>query len=88
MTESTENLFLSVHIASAEGTIWEGTAHSVSSANRDGPFDILPQHAQFITLVSNAPLTVRPISSAPETFTFRSAVMHVHGNTVAVYVGI
>jgi len=88
MAASDENLFLSVRIASAEGVIWEGTANSVSSVNRDGPFDILPQHAQFITLVSNAPVIVRPVSGAAETFTFRSAVMHVYGNTVAVYVGI
>ncbi|MDP3735520.1 MAG: hypothetical protein Q8R39_03785 [bacterium] len=88
MTASNENLFLSVRIASAEGVIWEGTANSISSVNHDGPFDVLPQHAQFITLVSNAPVTVRPVSGVAETFTFRSAVMHVYSNTVAVYVGI
>ncbi len=84
----TDNLFLSVHIASAEGLIWDGTAHSVSSVNRDGPFDVLPQHAQFITLISGAPLTVRPVVGEARTFTFQRAVMHVHGNTVAVYVGV
>ena len=88
MPPEPDNLFLSVYVASAEGVLWEGAAQSVSSANRDGPFDVLPQHARFITMLSDTPLTVRPLSGDTQTFALRRAVMHVRDNTVAVYVGI
>lgn len=50
---------LNVKILSPTQTIFEGEALSVSSANSAGKFDILPYHANFITLVQKSPVILR-----------------------------
>ncbi len=50
---------LKVKILSPTQTIFEGEAVSLSSVNSSGKFDILPFHANFITLVQNQPLLLR-----------------------------
>ena len=50
---------LTVKIISPTQTIFDGEAYSISSINSLGKFDILPYHANFITLVQKAPITLR-----------------------------
>lgn len=50
---------LTVKILSPTQTIYDGEALSISSANSLGKFDILPYHANFITLVQNTPIVLR-----------------------------
>lgn len=50
---------LKVKILSPTQTIFDGEAVSVSSVNTDGKFDILPFHANFITLVQKKPIFLR-----------------------------
>lgn len=50
---------LNVKIFSPTQTIFEGEAVSISSVNSMGKFDILPFHANFITLVQKTPIIVR-----------------------------
>jgi hypothetical protein len=50
---------LNVKILSPTQTIFEGEAYSVSSANSAGNFDILPYHANFITMVQKVPIRLR-----------------------------
>lgn len=50
---------LQVKIISPTQTIFDGEAYSISSVNSLGKFDILPFHANFITLVQKAPITLR-----------------------------
>lgn len=50
---------LNVKILSPTQTIFEGEAYSVSSTNSAGKFDILPFHANFITLVQKQPIFLR-----------------------------
>lgn len=50
---------LNVKIISPTQTIFEGEAFSVSSANSAGSFDILPYHANFITMVQKTPIVLR-----------------------------
>lgn len=50
---------LKVKILSPTQTIYDGEAVSVSSVNSLGKFDILPYHANFITLVQKNPVTLR-----------------------------
>ena len=46
-------------IVSPKKVLFENDALSVSSRNSKGNFDILPEHANFITIVENTPLTIR-----------------------------
>lgn len=50
---------LNVKIISPTQTIFDGEAYAVSSVNSAGKFDILPYHANFITLVQNSPIILR-----------------------------
>jgi hypothetical protein len=50
---------LKVKILSPTQTIYDGEAVSVSSVNSMGKFDILPYHANFITLVQKNPVILR-----------------------------
>jgi len=50
-----EKLVLQVKISTPTEVLWEGEAASVSSVNSQGTFDILPKHANFVTLVKGDP---------------------------------
>lgn len=51
--------YLNVKIFSPTQTIFEGEVLSISSVNATGKFDILPYHANFITLVQKSPVILR-----------------------------
>ena len=79
---------LTVTITSPDEQIWQGTAMSVSSENSDGPFDILPQHANFVTMVREKSITVRTVSEGEKVFSYKNAVMSVSQNKVNIYYDI
>lgn len=79
---------LSVKINSPDKVIWEGEASVVSSINSKGPFDILPLHANFITIVENKPIKIKTIEDKLIDFTFPHAVLYIHGNKVLIYTNI
>ncbi len=76
---------LHVRIVSATQPVWEGDAVSISSVNSDGPFDILPMHANFISLVKKSPFVVSTASGERQEWHFEQAVVYVQGNTVRIY---
>lgn len=76
---------LHVRIISPKQLILETEAKSVSSKNSQGNFDILPQHANFITLVENTPIIVRPLNGKPLVFNFPFAIVMATENKVSVY---
>ncbi len=78
---------LHVRINSPEKLIWEGEADSVTSENSAGPFDILPMHANFITLIKKKPINVI-FDKKPHVFNFSNSVIYAHGNKVLIYTNI
>ncbi len=68
--------------------VYEGEVQSVTSTNTEGKFDVLPEHANFITLIDNKPVTVRPKGEQPKEFNFPLAILYVHGNRVNIYTNI
>jgi len=75
---------LTVEIASPENQIWEGSAVSVSSVNSAGPFDILPLHANFITIIENKPIKINTGTGIKE-FSFPNAIIYSSKNRVVIY---
>ena len=75
---------LFVEIASPEKQIWEGNALSVSSVNSAGPFDILPMHANFITIVENQSININT-GAKTEKFLFPNAIIYASRNKVIIY---
>jgi len=76
---------LDVRILSPKTDIFVGKAVSVSSTNSAGNFDILAEHAKFVTMVENKPLTVRLAGGEKRDFNFTLAIIHVHDNKVDVF---
>lgn len=87
--------YLSVRIDSPEKVIWEGIAISVSSKNSQGPFDILPHHASFITLVEGGPIEIATPSADGSAgggkkmkFNFDRSILFVRQNQVKIYTNL
>ena len=79
------NPTLHVRIISPQQLILDTEATSVSSRNPQGNFDILPQHANFITLTENAPIVVRLPKQKPLIFKFPLAIIMTAENKVNIY---
>lgn len=78
---------LQVRIQTPEGLIWEGRAQSVSSQNSAGAFDILPDHANIITLIERQPITII-FSGGQKEFTFEKAIISFRENKLSIYADI
>ncbi|MBI4036816.1 hypothetical protein HY385_00110 [Candidatus Daviesbacteria bacterium] len=79
---------LQVKIISPKETLFEGPALSVSSKNTVGKFDILPEHANFITVVKDEPIIIRQPNKPDVTFKFSFAVIYNNNNQVKIYTDI
>lgn len=79
---------LKVKILTPEEVLWEGYARSVSSENEVGPFDILPGHANFFSLVENHPLIIHK-EGEDEEFNFEDPILiHVEDDEVSIYANV
>lgn len=78
---------LHVRINSPQELLWEGEAEWVSSENSQGPFDILPFHANFISIIENKAIKIKTRQRAIE-YTFPHSVIYAHSNKVFIYTNI
>ncbi len=78
---------LSVYVRNAETVLFENKAQSVSSFNEKGAFDILPMHANLISLVQKS-LIIREENGKITTLAIDQGIIHAHDNTVEVFLGI
>ncbi len=79
-----EKFVLQVKISTPTEVLWEGEANSVSSVNSQGTFDILPKHANFVTLVKGEPISVRT-EHRERQYSFKNAVIHTDQSRVRIY---
>lgn len=79
------NPTLHVRIISPQQLLLDTECSSVSSKNLEGRFDILPQHANFITLIENSPINVSIPNQKPITFKFPMAIVYATDNKVNIY---
>ena len=77
-----------VTITSPDERLWEGQAHSITTENSKGPFDILPGHANFITMIKGKPLTIRTGGKPYQIFNYKSFVLAVNSGKVSIYANI
>lgn len=76
---------LRVRILSPQQLVLDTQAISLSSKNSQGSFDILPQHANFITLVENSSISVKPLEGKDLIFKFPLAIIFNSNNQVNIY---
>jgi len=63
-------------------------ATSVSAVNATGPFDILPRHHNFITLLTPGEIVVRLASGEEEKIRISGGMMHVKADKTTVFLDI
>ena len=77
---------INLRILSPLEDIFSGEVRSISSVNSAGPFDILPQHANFITITNqDKPIILNLPNGEKKEFKFSPAVIHCHNDKVEIY---
>jgi F0F1-type ATP synthase epsilon subunit len=69
-------------------TYFDGLAASLSAVNRTGPFDILPKHHNFMSLLVPCTITVRAPGRPDFQMHAERGVMHVKANKVTVFLDV
>lgn len=67
---------------------FDGLAESISAINDTGPFDILPRHHNFMTLLSACDIVVRTSGRSEEKITISRGIMHVKADRVIVFLDV
>ncbi len=80
-----DQLHIKVH--SPFQTYFDRDALSISAVNDTGPFDILPKHHNFITLLNPCELVIST-SEGPQRIRIARGIMHVKANKVTVFLDI
>ena len=65
-------------------------AYSISGVNATGPFDILPHHHSFLSLLGAGELIIRPVNVPPNEQRVRisGGLMHVKADKVIVFLDV
>ena len=82
-----QNKSLNISIKDRKKIYFEGNALSITSSNIKGEFDVLPMHADFITLIKKYVIIDRGLTTQQQ-FDIDNGVMAVLANKVYVYLGI
>jgi F0F1-type ATP synthase epsilon subunit len=67
--------------------LFDEEAKSVSSKNDTGVFDILPEHSNFISLITS-PLIIRKLDGTKKEVTFQNGIIKVRENKVNCYIDL
>lgn len=79
--------FFRVYIRNREGILLQEEIKTLSSSNEKGPFDILGEHENFISIIKDF-LVVRKKDGTKQEIKIDSGVIKVYTNEVWVYIGI
>ena len=74
-----------IKIQTRQEIIYEGDVLSVSSKNDTGPFDILPEHANFISIVKDQ-IVLRFPNKQQQQFRLQTGILQVEEGRVNVYI--
>jgi len=86
--ESTgQQLLRQVKVYSPFKVYFDNDAFSISATNGTGPFDILPGHKNFLSLLLPGELNIRA-RAGDEKLKIERGIMHVHGDIVRVFLDV
>jgi F0F1-type ATP synthase epsilon subunit len=66
---------------------YEGEAYSISAVNETGPFDVLPKHHNFLSMLVPCNLVLET-PAGEQVIKMSRALMHVKANRVVVFVDV
>ncbi len=67
---------------------YDSQAFSVTAENATGPFDILPKHHNFISLLSPCELMIRSVDEGDQRIRISGGFMHVKADQVIVFLDV
>jgi len=80
-------LLFNLSVKSRSGVLYQGQVASITSFNKKGKFDVLPQHANFISLIQKS-LIIRDDKGKLSEIEVSNGLMRVKKDNVEVYIGI
>ena len=83
----TSGLVINLNIRSRTKNYFKGPVRSVTAVNETGEFDILPLHANFITLIKNFVIVDKGLPTEKK-IEFENGVVSAIGGDVDIYVGL
>ena len=67
---------------------FDGPADSLSATSETGPFDVLPHHKNFMSLLKTGNVTVRQKGKPDFVLTIDRGVLHVRSDKVTVFLDV
>ncbi len=86
MSEDSRKTIL-VKIRNRQRSVFQGEVNAVTSENESGVFDVLPQHANFISIIKNK-IIIRGLGNKKQEIQIESAILKVWSNQVSIYLDI
>lgn len=83
----TDKLFLKVNIKNKDQTVLEDEIKALSSFNEKGPFDILPLHENFISIIKDKVILHRKDGTSKE-IAIERGVLKIIENEIDIYLGV
>ncbi len=81
-------LIMEVKVYSPFHDYYDGTAFSLSAENTTGPFDVLPRHHNFISLLSPCEMVLRTPKKGEQKILISGGIMHVKADKVIVFLDV
>lgn len=81
-------LTMKVRVYSPFRDYYDADAFSITAKNATGPFDILPRHHNFISLLSACDLIIRPAVGGEQKIVISGGIMHVKADQVIVFLDV
>ena len=81
-------LSMQIKVHSPFRIYYGGPAFSISAENATGPFDILPKHHNFISLLSPCDLIIRTLTQGSQKIRIAGGIMYVKADEVIVFLDI
>lgn len=81
-------LSMEVKVYSPFRDYYDGPAFSISAENTTGPFDILPKHHNFITLLTACDMVLRTPDQGNQKIKISGGIMHVKADKVIVFLDV
>jgi F0F1-type ATP synthase epsilon subunit len=86
-TKTKERATLHVKVYSPFRTYYDDQAYSLSAINLTGPFDVLPKHHKFISLLEPCDISLDTITG-PQQIKISGGIIHVHDNQARILLDV
>lgn len=81
-------LSMEVKVYSPFRDYYDGPTFSLSAENATGPFDILPKHHNFISLLTPCEMVLRTVKHGEQRIRISGGIMHVKADKVIVFLDV